>query len=301
VSDVYFYSVQSLNLLPFIQNHYLCVVEKWKQLNRHIKYLWRAKTKYQVHSPFVFEFINEVLEDDRFFYAFEELEWLREDLKESDAVIPKKDFGAGSKNENKKTTTVASIAKYNQSHPRTAQFLFRLTNRFKPKTMIELGTSLGITTMYQAFGATDGEMHSIEGCPATAIVARNIIHDFKARNVTIHTGIFDHVLPNILEQIKKLDYIFIDGNHRKEPTIEYFEMCLPYIHNNSIMVFHDIRWSESMADAWSEIKTHQRVTLTLEIYDFGVVFFRNEQLEKQHFSLLPTKYKPLSVFSSFFK
>ena len=276
-------------------------MEKWKQLNRHIKYLWRAKTKYQVHSPFVFELINDVLEDDRSFYVFENLEWLREDLKKSDAVIEKKDFGAGSKSENKATTTVASIAKYNQSHPRTAQFLFKLTNRFKPKTMIELGTSLGITTMYQAFGSTDGEMHSIEGCPSTAIVARNIINDFEADNVTIHTGIFESVLPKILEQVKQLDYIFIDGNHRKEPTIDYFEKCLPYIHDESIIVFHDIRWSEGMAAAWAEVQAHERVTLTLEIYDFGVAFFRPEQLEKQHFSLLPTKYKPLSKLSSFFK
>lgn len=284
-------------------------MEKWKQIDRHLKYLWRAQTKYQVHSPFVFEFINEVLEDDREFYVFQELEWLREDLKESDAVIQKKDFGAGSKSENNPTTTVASIAKYNQSHPRTAQFLFKLTNRFKPKTMIELGTSLGITTMYQAFGSTNGIMHSIEGCPSTAIVARNIINDFeiddteihKAKNIKIHTGIFENVLPKILDEIKQLDYIFIDGNHKKEPTINYFEMCLPYIHNESVIVFHDIRWSEGMAAAWKEVKAHERVKLTLEIYDFGVVFFRPEQLEKQHFSLLPTKYKPLSKLSSFFK
>lgn len=284
-------------------------MEKWKQFNRHIAYLWRAKTKYQVHSPFVFELINEVLEDDREFYVFEELEWLREDLKESDVVIEKQDFGAGSKNENNKKTTVASIAKYNQSHPRTAQFLFRLINRFKPKTMVELGTSLGITTMYQAFGSTNGQMHSIEGCPTTAIVAKNIIKDFKideveihkAKNIKVHTGVFENVLPKILEEIKQLDYIFIDGNHKKEPTINYFEMCLPYINNESIMVFHDIRWSEGMAAAWAEIQAHERVTLTLEIYDFGVVFFRDEQLEKQHFSLIPTKYKPLSKLSSFFK
>ena len=286
-------------------------MEKWKQINRHLKYLWRAKTKYQVHSPFVFELINEVLEDDREFYVFQELEWLREDLKESDAVIQKQDFGAGSKteSENKKTTTVASIAKYNQSHPRTAQFLFRLINRFKPKTMIELGTSLGITTLYQAFGSTNGEMHTIEGCPSTAIVARNIINDFEvdeaqihqANNITVHTGVFENVLPKILGKMKQLDYIFIDGNHKKEPTINYFEMCLPYIHKDSVIVFHDIRWSEGMAAAWKEVKAHKQVTLTLEVYDFGVVFFRDEQLEKQHFSLLPTKYKPLSKISSFFK
>lgn len=269
-------------------------MEKWKLISRHLKYLWRAKTKYQIHSPFVFEFTQKVLEDDRVFYVFEELEVLRAALKKDDTPIQKEDFGAGSMIVGTNQTSVAKIARFNQSQPRVGQVLFRLTDWLKPKVMVELGTALGVTTMYQAKGSMDGKMYSIEGCSATAAVARRVIAEGDVTNVEVREGIFEEVLPKLLAEVKSVDYVFIDGNHRKAPTIDYFEKCLPYVHNDTVIVFDDVRWSEGMAEAWATIKAHPKVTLTLEVYDVGMVFFRAEQKEKEHFSLLPAKYKPLS-------
>jgi len=205
-------------------------VENWKRIQRHSRYLWRAKTKFQIHSPFVFEFAEEVLEDKRNYYAFEDLEYLRRQMITDDETIEKTDYGAGSQKINtKKTTTIAKIAKNNQSHRRVGEMLFRLINWQKPKKMLELGTAFGITTMYQAFASLNGKMTTIEGCEATAEVARDAFVTEEAKNIDLRVGQFDELLPDILKDYKTLDYLFIDGNHRKEPTIKYFEMCFMFI------------------------------------------------------------------------
>lgn len=267
-------------------------MNRWKQWKRHGRYFWRAKTKYQIGSPFVLEFAEEVLEDKRTFYIFDDLEFIRQKLSTIKEPLKKKDFGAGSSITDTKNTTIAEIAKYNQSQPRVGQMLFRLINWQKPQYMVELGTAFGVTTLYQASASLNGEMLTIEGCEETAAVAEQTFENLKAKNIKILIGQFDEVLPEVLKNLPRLDYIFIDGNHRKAPTLKYFEMCLPYVHNDSIVVFDDIRWSDGMNEAWETIKAHPKVTLTLEVFDVGIVFFRKEQKTKAHFDLLPVQMKP---------
>ena len=274
------------------------MVANRQQFKRHFKYFWSAKTAYQIHSPFVFEFAKEVLEDKRSYYAFEDLEDLREELTEMSDPIHKKELGAGSSVTNTLETTISEIAKFNQSKPQVGRMLFRLINWLKPKYMVELGTAFGITTMYQAMASLNGKMITIEGCDETAAMALETFEAMEAENVEIVVGNFDVVLPTILKNLPQLDYMFIDGNHRKEPTLKYFEMCLPYVHNDTILVFDDVRWSDGMFEAWQTIKKHEQVTLTLEVFDVGIVFFKKEILEKRHFELLPTSVKPWnSLFS----
>lgn len=267
-------------------------MEQWKLIKRHFQYYWRAKTERQIQNTFVLDFLKNTVENTEKYPFFEDLEILRKALKQDESPLSKQDLGAGASRNPMQTTTVASIAKNSQSFPITAQFLFRLTNWLQPKTMVELGTSLGIATIYQALGAKAGQMYSIEGCPNTAAVARSVVQDFKVTNIDIAQGNFDDLLPLHLQKIQSLDYIFVDGNHLETPTIAYFEMCLPFINENTVMVFHDIRWSQGMANAWAYIQQHQVVTLTIEIYDVGVVFFKKNIGEKQNFSLLPKRFKP---------
>ncbi len=269
-------------------------MEQLKQLNRHLKYYWRAKTKYQVQNPFVLDFLKNVVDNTETYSFFEDLEALRESLKKDGSQLVKQDLGAGAQFNPTQNTTVAAIAKNSQSYPVTSQFLFRLTNWLRPQNMVELGTSLGIATIYQALGSKKGQMHSIEGCPNITAVARKVVQDFKVTNVTIDQGNFDDLLPPLLQKIQQLDYIFVDGNHLEKPTIAYFEECLPFTNEDSVMVFHDIRWSSGMAAAWRYIQEHKAVTLTIEIYDVGVVFFKKDIGKKQNLSLLPTRYKPFT-------
>ncbi len=274
----------------------ILLLEKLKLIFRYISYYFRAKTYYKVHSPFVFEFCEEVLEDDRHYYAFELLEGMRKELYKNDRKIHVTDFGAGSHVSKSNERTISSIAKSAVSPIGQSKMLFRLVNHYQPGTMLEFGTSLGLTALYQSLPVPKSKMISLEGCPNISAVAQLNFNFAKADNIQLKTGAFEHTLQKALEEFPGLDYVFFDGNHRKEPTLAYFESCLEKAHENSIFIFDDIHWSEEMESAWSTIIQYPQVTLSLDLFFMGIVFFRKENNEKEHFTLIPSFAKPWTKF-----
>lgn len=263
-----------------------------EMVRRWWRYFRQANTKYQVHSPFVFEFIEDVLEDERNYYAFGIIRTLRERLRESDRMIEVHDLGAGSTVQNGKVRSLRSIIDSAVSSEWQGKVLFRTIVKYKPQTMLELGTSVGITTLYQAKAMSKSKMVTLEGCPELSKVARKNFALMQATNVEVITGNFDQTLPQAVRVLKKLDYVFFDGNHRKEPTLRYFNWCLTYSHPYSIFVFDDIHWSDEMEAAWDEIKRHPKVTMTIDLFYFGLVFFRPEFRTTEHHTIIETQRKP---------
>lgn len=242
----------------------------------------------------MYEFVEQVLEDNRHFYAFTDIEELRHRLLQDSTLVKVTDYGAGSQVDSHKMRKIKSITRYSATSPFFCQVLFRIINLYKPTTLLELGTSMGISTLYQAAAVPNGRFITIEGCPHIAQLAQKNFDQLHAHNIQLLNGRFNEVLPTALQQLGTLDYVFIDGNHREEPTLEYFEQCLQYSHENSVFVFDDIHWSEGMEAAWEKIKQHPAVTLTIDLFFCGVVFFRTAQREREHFSLIPARWKPWS-------
>jgi len=273
-----------------------------KHFLRFLKYYFLAKTRYNVHSPFVFQFIEQVLEDDRWYYAFSEIEAVRKLMLKDKRKVHVTDLGAGSQVEDKKERTISSLAKHSANQPFVCRILFRIVNFYKPKRMLELGTSLGISTNYQAAASLDGRMVTIEGCPNTAHLAAGNFKLLGAKNISLLEGDFDKMLPVAANELGPFDYVFIDGNHRKEPTIRYFETCVAHAHPDSVFVFDDIHWSDGMEAAWETIKQHPKVKLSIDLFFFGVVFFKKEFHKKEHFTLIKWEWKPWQVgFIDFFR
>ena len=262
---------------------------------RFVRFYFGAKTKYDVHSPFVYEFVREVLEDDRWYYAFDEIENLRAYMLNDQRTIRIKDRGAGSQVEKKKVRTIASLARHSANRPFVCRMLFKIVNLYKPKTLLELGTSLGISTQYLAAASLNAKMITIEGCPETAHLAKGNFKLLKTKNISLLEGPFDQMLPAALEKLEKPDFLFIDGNHRLKPTLNYFHTCLQYAHENSVFVFDDIHWSDEMETAWKQIKQHPMVTLSIDLFFFGVVFFKKDFHTKEHYQLVPWAWKPWRV------
>jgi predicted O-methyltransferase YrrM len=156
---------------------------------------------------------------------------------------------------------------------------------YQPKTIIELGTSLGITTSYLSAGNPNETMTTIEGSKAVAEVAKENFSKLNIQNIRLLQGNFDDLLPPVIRQHSSIDLAYIDGNHRYEPTIRYFKQLLPLTHNDSILVFDDIHWSKEMEQAWEEIKQHPSVQCTIDIFFLGFVFFRSEFKVKQDFQI----------------
>lgn len=238
-----------------------------------------------MHSPFVFDFITSVLNDDRDFYAYNEIENLRKTLLKDERLIEVQDFGAGSSQINTKQRKVADIAEYSLKPKKYAQLLFRMVNYYQPKHILEIGTSLGITTCYLAKPGKDSKVITMEGADAIAAIAQENFQQLGLKNIELVKGNFDETLSSIVSRQSVMDFIFIDGNHRKEPTLRYFEQLLPVIHNDTIIIFDDIHWSKEMEAAWKQIKKYEQVTATIDLFFIGVVLLRNEFKEKQHFTI----------------
>ena len=194
------------------------------------------------------------------------------------------DLGAGSRVFNLPTRRVSDIARSALKAPKHAAMLFRLARYFQPTHVLELGTSFGISTLYLARGAADGSVVTIEGCPQTQGISLQHFERLKQRNIMPVLGSFRSKLPDVLQGMERLDMVFIDGHHAKEPTLDYFEQCLSKAHNDTVLVLDDIHWSAGMEEAWAAIKENPRVSVTIDLYDMGLVFLRKEQAP-EHFVL----------------
>lgn len=252
---------------------------------KYLLYLFKGKTKQYVHSPFVNQLIKDVIHDNRHFYSFDEIENLRKELLRNNQVINVKDFGAGSMINSSKKRTIKDLAKNSAKSAKYGQLLFRLVNHFQPKNILELGTSLGISTLYQSLPVKNSKFVTLEGCPETAKIAKQNFEKFKLKNIELIVGNFDDTLPLMLNSFSQLYYVFFDGNHQREPTLNYFEQCLKLSHNDSLFIFDDIHWSDEMEDAWKTIQQHPKVTVTIDLFFVGLVFFRKES-PKQNFTII---------------
>jgi predicted O-methyltransferase YrrM len=238
-----------------------------------------------IHSPFVFELVKEVLNDRRHFYAFTQVEQLRQALLQNNDIVTVADFGAGSALSNTKERSVASIARNAAKPKKYARLLYRLVNHFGCRNIIELGTSLGISASYMAAANSFGRVITCEGSPEIARLARQHFSLLQLANITLLEGVFETTLPLALQEMPRVDLFFIDGNHQQAPTLAYFEAVLPHLHNDSMVVFDDIHWSPGMEAAWQQVRQHPAVSETVDLFFIGLAFFRKEQKEKQHFTI----------------
>lgn len=268
----------------------------------YFSYLWRwvrfyrgAKTLFQIHSPLAAELTRLLLHDRRAYYVFSQARILRETLKRQSQSIVSGDLGAESRAMPKANRTIGRIARFTAISERSGKWLFRLVNWRKPQTMLELGTSLGISTLYQAAGAQKANFMSVEGRPELAIRAQQQMVLLGYSNVKIINGLFSETLPHVLSVMQTIDYLFIDGDHRYEPTLQYFETCLPFLHSQSVVVVADIYWSGEMERAWKSLRQHPRVSLSLDLFDLGILFFRTDRPQAEHFSIIPYWFKPWGI------
>ncbi|MEX1381923.1 O-methyltransferase [Lutibacter sp.] len=193
------------------------------------------------------------------------------------------DFGRGSKIFKTQNRKVAQIAKVAGISKKRAALLIRLIAYVKPKTILELGTSLGLSTAALSIGNPNASIITVEGCKNTAKKAEELFSEFNLTNIKLINNQFKDALPKLVNNTN-FDFIYFDGNHQKEATLNYFKQCLVTATNNSVFIFDDINWSKEMQEAWEEIKNNPKVTITIDTYFWGIVFFRTQQA-KQHFTI----------------
>lgn len=254
---------------------------------QYLKYLFFAQTRHGIHSPFVYKFLEEVLYDRTEYPDYRIIEKVTEKLKHNHAIIETTDFGSPQiyKADSFRKRRISEIASRAGISVRHGRLLYRIVKHFKPATMLEIGTSLGISTMYQAKGNPDSRFTGLEGCANISSIARKNLDHVNCRHVELITAPFSSSLPGVLKSFEMpLNYAFIDGDHSYEGTMNYFGQLLNHTNPDSIIILHDIHLSADMEKAWAEIKEHSEVKVTLDLFYMGIVFFRKE-LSKQNFRI----------------
>lgn len=254
----------------------------------YLKFLWHSTNQHGVHSPFVFNLVTKCLYDRKNYPEYKLLQGYRKSLLSNHNTIEVTDFGAGSRVFTSNTRAISKITKTAGISATRAELLFRITRYFQPSTILEIGTSLGLATSALALGNPKAKITTLEGCPKTLATVNGNFQNSKFQipnsNITFVNTEFYSYLKNFQLQSYYCQLIYFDGNHTKQATLDYFDLLLPTITNDTVWIFDDIHWSVDMEAAWEAIKNHPKVTVTIDTFQWGLVFFRTEQ-EKEHFTI----------------
>lgn len=237
-----------------------------------------------VHSPFAYKLCEEVLYNQHPFYHFEDLSNLRQLIADDETEITMEDFGAGSKVLKNPKRKIKHIAKIGISSQQQSELLYRLINFTNARNCLELGTSIGLNTLYLAKAGKQSEITTIDACSDLVKYASQLAKKNKVNNIQFIHAPFDSVLPDLLSK-NKYDFIYIDGNHTYEATMRYFGWIAHSAAENCVIVLDDIFWSSGMTKAWNQIKQHQNVSLSINLFYMGIVFFKPELKQKVHLDL----------------
>jgi len=247
---------------------------------RYLKYLFISQNNSSLHSPHVYEFVSNIVYQKTKNKSVKEIKKLRSLLYKRNEYISIIDFGAGSTINTSKKRQIKDIAKNSSKNSKYGELLYRIVSSYKPKNILELGTSFGISTCYLAKGYIDSQIQTFEGCPSTAEIAKQNFKKLNIKNTSIIVGDFKNTLAKNINT--DIDLAFVDGNHNKKSTIEYFKIILKYSNNKTIMIFDDIHWSNKMEQAWKFIKESEETTVTIDLFFIGIVFL-DKKLSKEDY------------------
>jgi predicted O-methyltransferase YrrM len=259
---------------------------KARSAGRFLDFVLHSGNRYRIHSPFLYSLIGEVVRKDRPVDGGEMIEQIRKECLESKETIRKTDYGKSSLERSSVTydISIKDIASASLTSPRHARRLSRLARYMKAERILEIGTSLGITSAYLALSSPGSRVITLEGCTELSRIARGYFSRLGLGNTELIEGRFEDTLGEALKKLGSADLVYIDGNHRKEALLDYFDRCVNYIHNNSVIVCDDIHASKEMEEAWELILQKPEVTVSLDFFYSGWVFFRKES-SRQHFRL----------------
>lgn len=274
---------------------HLPIIIQLRLFLRYLAFYRQAKTKYDIDSPFVSTFIKEVMEDKRSYYAFSLIRWVRRQLRKDKRKLQIEDHGAGSMVDRSALRSIGHIARHGAINDRQGRYLFRMAHLYHPQLILELGTSLGISTLYLALADSRQQVITVEGSPEIAERAAETFYQLRLKNISLVQDTFDQALSLLLKEKPRLDLVYLDGDHRKGSSTRYFNQLLSHFHDQSILILADIYWSEEMYEAWQEIKNHPKVSVALDLFDFGILFFDPGVRGKLDLKIVPAWFKPWRI------
>ncbi|HPQ08186.1 MAG TPA: class I SAM-dependent methyltransferase [Bacteroidia bacterium] len=256
--------------------------EIWHRIKNYLQYQISAKDLHSIHSPFLFEFVKFCFDKSNHYYAFDELSSIRKKLLASNQIIEYTDIGAKSFVLSNKVK-VSDITRVSVSPAKYSELYFRIIQFLNAKICLELGTSIGMNTLYLSY-ANPEKVITIEGQKEIFNFANHLFTNYSRKNIeSIHSN-FDVILPELIKKYT-FDFVLIDGNHTYNATIRYYKWLLSSMNKKSIIIIDDIYWSKEMTRAWKEIQNDGVNKITLDLYRCGIIIFNPDILYAQHFRL----------------
>lgn len=252
---------------------------------RHVFSAWNT-TGEGIHSPYLFELVRFVLRDKNAYYCFADIERRRESLLACEDVLDVMDFGSAGSPEGKLVKRrVCDIAKTHLERPVIGQLLFRLVNFIgqhekRPLEILELGTSLGVTTAYLASADSRNKVVTLEGSERVLQVAQGVWSALRLENIEWRQGNIDDTLYVCARE--GIDVAYVDANHTFEATTRYVDFLLPRMNERGVVVLDDIHHSEQMELAWNTLKNDKRVTTSMDLYYVGLLFVDPHYLKRHY-------------------
>ncbi|NND07622.1 MAG: class I SAM-dependent methyltransferase [Saprospiraceae bacterium] len=260
------------------------------------KYYRQARTRYDVHSPYLSDLVESVIRNRKHAPIFDSIEAQRKMFLRDQELIRKQPFGAGSHAFERPLVKVSKVAEMSLA-PRCHGMLYHhLASMLRPRNVLELGTSLGISTAYLFSGWPHANLVSLEGDEnLVSRAAASLQTLFSEQRPKIVLGAFSQNLPWVLAELRELDLVLIDGDHRYQATLDYYQQIKPYLSKHAIVVIHDIHWSAGMSKAWSELQKDKEVKLSVDLYKMGLLCRSEALTVKQSYTYLPWMFKPWRV------
>jgi predicted O-methyltransferase YrrM len=255
------------------------------QFSEYVEYLVFSghKKGHGIHSPLIYDLVSRVFRNKTPSGIVFRIEQIRKRLLKDQRVININDLGAGQEVRSKQRK-VSEIIKYSAINKKYGNLLSGLASKFGSPSILELGTSFGISSMYMAATCPDSIVYTIEGCAECAAVASENFREAGLTNIVQFTGSFDDVIPEVIADGIRPGLIFIDGNHRKDPTLKYFSSLIEVIEGEIVMIIDDIHYSKEMSEAWDTIKNSPDVSATIDIFRMGIVFV-GKNITRNHYRI----------------
>ncbi len=258
-------------------------MSKWYTITKFLTHLSQSRRWDAFHSPFLFDLFTFCCDEKKRSPVFEIIESSRQALLSSKDVVSRVDYGAGSKARvDPLNVPVAQIAGQALSHPFQCRFLFRLATFLNPTLILEFGTSLGISTAYLAAGAPGAAIQSVEGDPMISKLAREFFDKLGFVNIELYNETFQNFIETNLGSTEKIDLLFLDGHHIAKALLHYYNLLKSKTHAETIIVVDDIYWSKDMNAGWNELIQYPEVTQSVDCFHFGLIFFKNDFMGKEH-------------------
>lgn len=216
-------------------------------------YKIKSTNEHGVHSPFVFDLVTQIIYNDKDYYSYKAIEAQREKLLNSKKIS--------------QPETVLKPVKY-------GRLLFRLVNYFQPLHILEIGSAFGIETAYMAAANSLSKVTVFENTKEITDLATENIKQLKLKNVEF-VGALD-------SNLKSNGLVYFHKQLNGGIFLKHFYQCLETVDDSSVFIVSDMYDSAEMKEAWTEIKNHERVKVTIDMFYLGIVFFRKEQV-KEHF------------------